>query len=170
MPLTKLWATITILAVSIYGYSQCDNLLPASTTGHLIHHTYYCLSYAEYHKQADRTSNKYCCNFGKFDHNGDWSVKKPLIVERIMKEAEEKSLDTCPYFSLEKIQIAVQDLPEKIIVNNLHYRNFYIRDYIDSALKDKAINIRHMKPDTKPPDLISDVMKRDDRLTRTSLN
>ena len=31
-------------------------------------------------------------------------------------------------------------------------------------------NVRHMKPDTRPPDLIRDVAKRDDLLTRTLLN
>ena len=55
MPLTKFWATITILVVSICSYSQCDNLLPISTTGQVIHHTYYCLSYDENHEQAEWT-------------------------------------------------------------------------------------------------------------------
>jgi len=117
-----------------------------------------------------KTSSQYWYNFGEFDHNGDWIVNKRLIIERLMKEAEEKALDTCPFFSLEKIQEAVQDLPEKIIPDNLHYRKFYIRDYIDGVIKERAVNIRHMKPDTRPPDLFRDVMKRDDLLTRTSLN
>ena len=55
MPLTQLWATITILAVIICSYSQCDILLPTSTTGQVIHHTYYCLSYNEDHEQAEWT-------------------------------------------------------------------------------------------------------------------
>jgi hypothetical protein len=40
-----------------------------------------------------KTSNKYWYNFGEFDYKGDWIVNKPLIVERLMKEAEEKALD-----------------------------------------------------------------------------
>ncbi len=88
MPLTQLWATITILAVSICSYSQCDNLLPTSTTGQIIHHTYYCLSYAEDHEQAEWTYNDLTRDlideavgriddFREFNENGEWITKKP---------------------------------------------------------------------------------------------
>lgn len=48
-------ASIAVMMVCTSTYSQCDNLLPTSTTGEVIHHTYYCLSYDEDHEQAEWT-------------------------------------------------------------------------------------------------------------------
>lgn len=42
-----------ILAITIPGFSQCDTLIPTSTTGQIIKHSFYCLSYDENNEQAE---------------------------------------------------------------------------------------------------------------------
>ncbi|MFC2113317.1 DNA/RNA non-specific endonuclease [Bacteroidota bacterium] len=55
MSLNRITAAFAVLMVCLSLQSQCDNLLPVSTTGQVIHHTYYCLSYDEDHEQAEWT-------------------------------------------------------------------------------------------------------------------
>ena len=53
MSVIRFAASIAVMMVCTSSFSQCDNLLPTSTTGAIIHHTYYCLSYDEAHEQAE---------------------------------------------------------------------------------------------------------------------
>lgn len=51
--MTKIFATILFLFYAISSWTQDFSLLPSSTTGVIIHHTYYTLSYSEEHEQAE---------------------------------------------------------------------------------------------------------------------
>jgi len=46
------------LLLSISGYSQTLDYLPTSTTGQVIHHSHYTLSYSEKHEQAEWVAYK----------------------------------------------------------------------------------------------------------------
>ena len=39
--------------ISLYEYTFPDEMLPTSTTGQVVHHDYYCLSYSEEHEQPE---------------------------------------------------------------------------------------------------------------------
>jgi hypothetical protein len=117
-----------------------------------------------------KTSNKYWYNFGSFDENGRWIINKNYFLERLAAEIEEKSIDTCPFFDLERVRKAVQDLPGSMEIDNLKFRKYYISEYEDGEKIQKAVNIRHIKVDTSPPDLRRMVESYDDLINKTSIN
>jgi hypothetical protein len=76
-----------------------------------------------------KTSNKYWYNFGSFDENGQWIINKNYLLKRLAAEIQEKGIDSCPYFDFENIRKAVQDLPDSVVIDNLHFRKHYISEY-----------------------------------------
>ena len=116
-----------------------------------------------------KTSNKYWYNFGQFE-KGEWTINKNYLLERLLLEAEEKALDTCPYFDIEKVKKAVQDLPFSVEIDNLHFKKFYISEYENGLKVEKAVNIRHVKIDTRPPDIRKLLADHDNLFRNISVN
>lgn len=117
-----------------------------------------------------KTSNKYWYNFGSFDQSDQWIINKNYLLEKLSQEAEEKALDTCPYFDLERVRKAVQDIPSSVEIDNMHFKKYYINEYENGEKIEKAVNIRHIKIDTDPPDLRKMVEKYDYMLRKISIN
>ncbi len=117
-----------------------------------------------------KTSNKYWYNFGSFDETGRWVINKNYLLERLAAEIQEKVIDTCPYFDFENVRKAVQDLPDSVVIDNLFFRRHYISEYINGEKIQKAVNIRHIKIDTRPPDLRRMVEDHDYLISKISIN
>jgi hypothetical protein len=117
-----------------------------------------------------KTSNKYWYNFGSFDENDQWIINKNYLLERLAAEIEEKGIDTCPYFDFEKVKKAVQYLPESVEIDNLNFKIYYITEYENGEKIQKAVNIRHIKVDTSPPDLRRMIEDQDYLISKISIN
>jgi hypothetical protein len=117
-----------------------------------------------------KTSNKYWYNFGSFDEADRWIINKNYLLEKLAGEAEEKALDTCPYFDVEKIRKAIQDLPMEVRIDNLNFRKYFISEYENGKKIQKAVNIRHLKIDTGPPDLRKMIEKYNYMIGKISIN
>ena len=93
-----------------------------------------------------KTSNRYWYNFGEFIGHDTWRINKPLILERLKKEIDEKVLHLCPLFDMKTIKDAVQSLPDFIKVDKIHYTHYHTAEYIDGVKKIVPVNIRHVAP------------------------
>jgi len=117
-----------------------------------------------------KTSNKYWYNFGSFDEAGRWIINKNYLLEKLNQETEEKALDTCPHFDIERVREAIRNLPGTVEIDNLHFKKYCISEYENGQRVDKAVNIRHLKTDTDPLDLRKMLEKYDYMLGKISIN
>lgn len=90
-------------------------------------------------------SNRYWYNYGEFDDTGLWHINKKMIYDVLMKQVEERAIDSCPFFCNKRLWELVQNLPEIIRVDNANYQLHYIREYEDGRRVMKPVNIRHME-------------------------
>ena len=105
-----------------------------------------------------KTSNRFWYNFGEFIGHNTWRINKPLIMQRLKKEIDDKVLHLCPFFSLETIEEAVNSLPDYVEVDNIQYTIYHTAEYIDGIKRPVTVNIRHValpKPITTFQDIIN---------------
>jgi hypothetical protein len=92
------------------------------------------------------SNNRYWYNFGRFNSKNEWVIDKPAIYKNLVLFAEENGLNVCPHFSQGKLKDSVDQLPSKIIIDNVAYRIHFT----DFSFKGETIkfpeNIRHISP------------------------
>lgn len=107
-----------------------------------------------------KTSNRYWYNFGEFVNYNTWKVNKPLILQKLKKEVEDKALFLCPYFRMGEVEKAVRSLPDIIKVDNKQFTRFYKPEYVEGVKKAVPVNIRHVVP-RKPIVTMQDMINND---------
>lgn len=93
-----------------------------------------------------KVSNRYWYNFGEFADRDVWAVNKELIFKKLKEESEEKALDLCPHFKINKVKEAIDNLPDFIRVDNSHFANYYSVEYLKGEKRLVPVNIRHVLP------------------------
>lgn len=89
--------------------------------------------------------DKYWYNHGMFSEDeSEWIVNKALILHKLANSAERSGASLCPYFNHKRILKTVNELPEKIKVDNVYYEKYFMRDFEGAEIKYKPINIRHV--------------------------
>lgn len=88
--------------------------------------------------------NTYWYNFGRFNESGEWKVDKDVIRTMIFNKAEGEGINLCPRFSTEDVLDQILKLPDIIIVDNVHFRNTYRKDFIGSTYSVIPENIVHV--------------------------
>ena len=87
---------------------------------------------------------KYWYKYGKFISEGIWRIDKPLIKDYLAKEAEEKNLDHCKHFSIEKAWTIVDGLPDEIDTHGSAWWEIdYREDFEGAAILKQPVGIRH---------------------------
>lgn len=89
-------------------------------------------------------NEKYWYNFGKFNASNEWVIDKENICERLMGHASEQGLILCPYFHELDVRNAVDQLPSKIIPDNIAFRVHYEEDFYKGKKIKVPVNIRHI--------------------------
>jgi hypothetical protein len=101
-----------------------------------------------------KRSGVFWYNYGHFDSAGVWWIDKDWLFSKLMQEIEEKALDVCPYFDIERIKkVVYNDLPGFIIPDNYNYRLFYVPIKENGKEVIKALNIRHIESYESAPGL-----------------
>ncbi|MFT6202859.1 MAG: transitional endoplasmic reticulum ATPase [Spirosomataceae bacterium] len=96
------------------------------------------------------SSTKYWYKFGNFESEKIWKVDKELIKEHLKKEVEDKKIEHCPIFSMEKLLGAVDQLPETInIEEGANWEIEYKEDFFGTAIQRKPISIKHITKDSE---------------------
>lgn len=96
-----------------------------------------------------KSSTKHWYNYGEFIKPDLWKVNKKLIMERLEKEMDTKLIHICPYFDIAEVEGAVHNLPDTIIIDNIHFTIYYSQEYMNGEKKMVPINIRHVPPHDK---------------------
>ena len=87
---------------------------------------------------------KYWYKYGKFVSEGIWRIDKPLIKDYLAKEAEEKNLDHCKHFSIEKAWTIVDGLPDEIDTHgSVWWEIDYREDFEGAAILKQPVGIKH---------------------------
>lgn len=87
---------------------------------------------------------KYWYKYGKFVSEGIWRIDKPLIKDYLAKEAEEKNLDHCKHFSIEKAWTIVDGLPDEIDTHGSAWWEIdYREDFEGAAILKQPVGIKH---------------------------
>lgn len=88
---------------------------------------------------------KYWYKFGSFESEGIWKVNKALIKEHLKKEVENKKIEHCPIFSIERVLKAVDELPETInLEEGADWEIEYKEDFFGTTIQRKPIGIKHI--------------------------
>jgi hypothetical protein len=93
-------------------------------------------------RYIDQPGKIYFYNFGKFV-NGYWQIDKEKLYNELIKEANEKHLTMCPFFSPDALKIQIDTLPDEIIPEFQSFRMIYKNGI--------GVNIRHIKHKSKYP-------------------
>jgi len=94
------------------------------------------------------SSTKYWYKFGRFESENIWKVNKSLIKEHLMKEVENKKIDHCPIFFINKLLKAADELPEAIkIEDGANWEVEYKEDFFGTTIQRKPVNIKHISKD-----------------------
>ncbi len=91
-----------------------------------------------------KRNDLYWYNFGNFDSRGIWVINKPLILETLLKHAENNGMDLCPFFNIDRIFEAVENLPFEIKIDNVSWEYYYEPGYVGSSIERIPTNIRHI--------------------------
>jgi len=87
---------------------------------------------------------KYWYRFGDFASDGVWEIDKPLIKDYLEKEAVEKNLSYCRFFSLEKAWTIVDGLPDVIDTHgSTSWEIEYREDFEGSEIRKHPIGVKH---------------------------
>jgi hypothetical protein len=89
-------------------------------------------------------TSTYWYNFGYFCQGGEWRIDKDLIREVIFKEVNTVGLNVCPHFCTKTVLNNIASLPDSIEVDNIHFKNYYRKDFLGSSLLVIPENIRHI--------------------------
>lgn len=66
-----------------------------------------------------------------------------MIDNILMKQVDEKAIDSSPYFCNKRLWETVQDLQRLIRLSNSLYLPYYIEEYEKGRRVNKKVNIRH---------------------------
>jgi len=88
-------------------------------------------------------NQRYWYNYGKFNSKNEWVIDKARIYKKLILFALSKALNLCPYFSVEKVKAAVDQLRSEIIPDDLSFRIHYIDMYEGGEHLKFPENIRH---------------------------
>jgi len=91
-----------------------------------------------------KRNDLYWYNFGKFVSEGIWRINKPLLIEKLTKHAANTGIDLCPFFRIDKILEAVENLPFEIKVDDVNWEYYYEPGFVGSNIERIPINIRHI--------------------------
>ncbi len=147
-------------SVNPYGFLMQTRHLKECSGNHADSDDYYCWGSASYKGWGCRLVNNlllypiknasykrndlYWYNFGNFDSRGVWVINKPLIVDTLLKHASNTGLDLCPFFKIDRIFEAVENLPFEITVDNVSWEYYYELGYVGSSIERIPTNIRHI--------------------------
>lgn len=96
------------------------------------------------------SSTKYWYRFGNFESEKVWKVNKALIREHLKKEVENKKIEHCPIFSIEKIFKAVDELPDTInLEEGSNWEIEYKEDFFGTTIQRKPVSIKHVSKDSE---------------------
>jgi hypothetical protein len=91
-----------------------------------------------------KSNERYWYNFGKFNDKNEWAIDKSGIYNRLIQFAEINGLHVCPHFNEKEVRRAIDQMPSKIIPDNIRYR-VHFTDFYDKGEKLKfPENIRHI--------------------------
>ena len=91
------------------------------------------------------SSTKFWYKFGYFESEKIWKVNKALIIEHLKKEVENKKIEHCPFFSMERVLRAVDELPETInLEEGATWEIEYKEDFFGTTIQRKPVSIRHI--------------------------
>lgn len=94
------------------------------------------------------SSTKYWYKFGSFESEKIWKVNKALIKEHLKKEVENKKIEHCPIFSMERVLKAVDELPETInLEEGANWEIEYKEDFFGTTIQRKPVSIKHISKD-----------------------
>jgi hypothetical protein len=97
-----------------------------------------------------KTSNRFWYNFGEFASHDTWKINKPLILQRLKKEIEDKALHLCPFFYPDVIEESVNSLPDYIKVDNIRFTVYHTAEYINGIENIKATNTMKSQTEYQP--------------------
>lgn len=91
---------------------------------------------------------QYWYQFGSFESEKVWKVNKELIKEHLKKEVENKKIEHCPIFSMERVLKAVDELPETInLEEGENWEIEYKEDFFGTTIQRKPVSIKHISKD-----------------------
>lgn len=91
------------------------------------------------------SSTKYWYKFGNFESEKVWKVNKELIKEHLRQEVENKKIDHCPIFSIDKILNEVDTLPDTIrIEEGANWEIEFKEDFVGTTIQKKPFSIKHI--------------------------
>lgn len=91
------------------------------------------------------SSTRYWYKFGSFESEKIWKINKALIKEHLKKEVENKQLELCPFFLMEKVLNAVDELPETInLEEGASWEIEYEEDFVGASIQRKPVSIQHI--------------------------
>lgn len=64
-------------------------------------------------------------------------AKQLKIMEKLRDETESKSISVCPFFDIEKVASAIENLPDRIVIDNENYTAYYNES-------NEKVDIRHL--------------------------
>lgn len=113
------------------------------------------------------SSTKYWYKFGSFESEKVWKVNKALIIEHLKKEVENKKVEHCPIFNIDRVSKAVDELPDIINVEeSANWEIEYKEDFFGTTIQRKPVSIKHIskygdsRRDSGISISISDLLKR----------
>jgi len=87
---------------------------------------------------------EYWYKYGEFKNNITWQIDKSRIKTIIESELQQKYLHLCPYFSIEKVEEKLKNLPSKIdLLKNNSWEIETIKDFENDEIVDKPVGLRH---------------------------
>lgn len=114
---------------------------------------------------------KYWYKFGSFESEKIWKINKDELKELLKKEAEDKKLFHCPFFSIDKVFNSVNELPDLIDLNdNNNWEIEYKDDFYGTSIQKKPVSINHLIEEEQDNDssnifsfsnLLKDISKND---------
>jgi SpoVK/Ycf46/Vps4 family AAA+-type ATPase len=89
---------------------------------------------------------EYWYKFGKFKNRNTWQIDKSRIRSIINSEIEQKYLQFCPFFSVDRIEEKINALPHQIdLMNNLSWEIETIKDFENDEIAEKPIGLSHAR-------------------------
>jgi ATP-dependent 26S proteasome regulatory subunit len=93
-----------------------------------------------------RNDEEYWYKFGKFKNKNTWQIDKSRIKSIINLEIDQKYLQFCPFFSVDKIEEKINALPYHIdLLNNLSWEIETIKDFENDEIAEKPIGLIHAR-------------------------
>lgn len=91
-----------------------------------------------------RDNRRYWYNHGHFDKNASWIIDKELIKKKLIEYGRKKALYLCPFYDEMNINVAVEQLPDFIVPDNITFKVYYAETYSNGQKVEVPTNIRHV--------------------------